>query len=257
MVLNIPFPPTHTLTNKQCTLLCQAQQASCDVVLRASYLPDANNRANKGCRQRVTIGQAAEVTLVQPEIGKRLLLVTAPVIKAFNILKAYFSTCPDLLLWCCDANSTAPQVTHSVSFHCSSVIVYTAVCKFWLLSETPDLCIPGVVGALRYKKVGVLRWAQAKTPIMSPTAEQVTTVHQKAVPDRLPRGCMRDFWQLSHTQKVVISSTEAPMKLQFYCICPKHQPFTAMRTHYTTVYDNKGRCFVQITLNTVWFYLLF
>lgn len=39
MVLNIPFPPTHTLTNKHCTPLCQAQQASCDGALLASYLP--------------------------------------------------------------------------------------------------------------------------------------------------------------------------------------------------------------------------
>lgn len=68
-----------------------------------SYLPDANNRADltgsllQGA-EKVTSGQAAEVTIVQVGIGKNLKLLTVPMSKALHMLKASLSTCPDLSL---------------------------------------------------------------------------------------------------------------------------------------------------------------
>lgn len=109
MVLNIPFHPTHTLTNKHCTPLCHAQQASCDGALLASYLPDVNNRANNGCRRGVTIGHTAEVTLVQAGNDKSLLLVAAPAIEALNISQVP-TCCFGVVL------PTVCCVTHTLSF---------------------------------------------------------------------------------------------------------------------------------------------
>lgn len=204
MVLNIPFPPTHTLTNKQSTLLCQAQQASCDVVLRASYLPDANNRANKGCRQRVTIGQAAEVTVVQPEIGKRLLLVTASVIKAFNILKASFSASRPvaLVLWRWQYSSSG------YSFSVVSLVIGNSVhCGMQIVAAEWDIWL---VHSWCCGRPQV--WKGAQNTHRKPNSRAGN--YSSAVPDWLPRGCMRDFWQLSHTQKV-ISSTRHPWSYNF------------------------------------------
>lgn len=157
MVLNIPFPPTHTHSNKHCTPLCQAQQASCDGALLASYLPDANNRANKGCRRRVTIGQVAEVTLVQAENEK---------IKAFNISQ---------VLTCCFGvvMPTVCYVTRAPSF------LYSRQWYVWTAKGQPIWCMHSWCRGSPRVWIRCACFAEVKT------AKQVTTVHY--TPDWLPR----------------------------------------------------------------------
>lgn len=145
MVLNIPFPQTHTLTNKQCALLCQAQQASCDgaPLLRATCLTQTIGPTEGYCRAYGG-GYCSSCRYC-----KRLLFVT--VIKAFNILKMHSGTSPSLLLWCCDTDGLSLCYSCCVFPFDHSSAVYHVVCNWASLVHSS-------YGTHAYKNVCMFCW---------------------------------------------------------------------------------------------------
>lgn len=156
MVLNIPFPPTRTHTN---TVLYCVRPSRRHVMKRCYFATCLTQTMGltwlgvTGCRQRVILEQAAEVTLVQAETGKRLLSVMVPMSKTFHIWAGW-----DLCWWMfwlacsCDIDRIfhlcAEFNLGAVLLGRPSVTMWTVVCNFLptgLLSKTFDSCIPSVV----------------------------------------------------------------------------------------------------------------
>lgn len=218
-----PIPPpthTHTHANKQCALLCQAQQASCDgaPLLRATC-PTQTIGPTEGYCRAYGGGYCSSC-----RDCKRLLFVT--VIKAFNVLKMHFGTSLGLLLWCCDTDSMSLRVTHAVFFSPFWSLIRSIVPCDMQLSKSLHLCILDVAPM----HVLLMR-AWVKTLIVSPTGNYSSFKACCLTSLRLNERLLTATWHAGGN----FTEHPPPIKPQRYCICFKWQLSQPRETHYITL----------------------